>query len=187
VGESVLDATITRERGRLRVDVVSKGPGLDLHVVMPVPPGARHVTARAGGSESGAGGPEPELGRHDATVTRTLSLEDASSAFAEVTWDGGLSVAAPLVGLVPGQTSDGIRVVDFAAQEGGWILELEGVSGRSYEIRLFGVTPIVTEAAGATAVVRPGDGVADDPHTLHVSFQAGSGRALARIRLGEAG
>jgi hypothetical protein len=112
-----------------------------------------------------------------------LTVQEGATAYAEVTWDGGLSVAAPLVDLLPGQPSGGVRVVDFTGDADGWLLELEGTAGRTYGLRLFGVAPMVTEAAGATAEVQPGEGVADDPHVLHVTFQAGSGRGLARIWL----
>ncbi|MEJ2202712.1 MAG: GH116 family glycosyl hydrolase [Gemmatimonadota bacterium] len=185
VGATALDARITRERGRFRVDVASRGPPIELDLVMPVPPGARRVSSRASGGRS-AGDPvgqPPESGRHDLTVTRTLTVEEGATAYAEVTWDGGLSVAAPLVDLLPGQPSGGVRVVDFTGDADGWLLELEGTAGRTYGLRLFGVAPMVTEAAGATAEVQPREGVADDPHVLHVTFQAGSGRGLARIWL----
>jgi hypothetical protein len=188
VGATTLDVDINRERGRLRVDVASRGPEVELDVVMPVPPGARQVSSASGGLSSGddtGAGSVP--GRHDATLTHKLTVAEGAPAFAEASWSGGLSVAAPLVDLVPGQPSRGVRIVDFGADDDGWLLELEGTAGRAYDIRLFGVPPLVTEALGASADIRPAEGVGDDPHVLRVTFLAGSGRGLARVRLTEPG
>ena len=186
VGATSLDVEVTRGQGRMRVDVTSLGPPLALDVILPVPLGATGVEAATsegpGGAFTAGGG--VAQGVHDATVLRRLALPEDGTAFAEITWTGGLSVAAPLVDLVPGQASHGVRVVDFTAgADGGWILELEGEAGRSYDVRLFGHAPRVIQAEGATAEVIAGAGAGKDPHLARVRFPGGSGRRVATVHL----
>jgi len=199
VGATTLDVEIVQEPGRARVDVTSRGPEVDLGLLLSVPLGAEDVRASASGSGDagaarGSGGGvgagvrgDPVAGRHDRTVTRTLHLTDGATLSSAVTWTGGLQVAAPLVDLVPGQASSGVRVVDFTEADGGWLLELEGEAGRAYDVRLFGATPVVAGVTGASAEVRtPGATLAAtraDAHLLHVLFPDGSGRRLAAVRL----
>jgi hypothetical protein len=93
-----------------------------------------------------------------------------------LTWEGGLEIVPPAPPLVPGQTSDGIRILDFAWREGGWDLLVEGLRGRAYDLLLSGVVP--RRAQGATLVPRA------DFHTgLRVEFPAGEGREARRIWL----
>ncbi|HSG47773.1 MAG TPA: hypothetical protein VLA43_08185, partial [Longimicrobiales bacterium] len=146
VGATSLDVEVTRAAGRLRVDVASTGPAVAVDLILPVPLGATGVEAAtsegAGGAFTAEGG--VAQGVHDGTVRRRLTLAEGGTAFAEIRWTGGLSVAAPLTELVPGQASHGVRVVDFTADgDGGWILELEGEAGWSYDVRLFGDAPRV--------------------------------------------
>jgi glycogen debranching enzyme len=193
VGATSLDVEITQEPGRYRVHVDASGPPLALDVVLPVPLGATGVRASAslGAAEDAGAVPGP----HDITVTRTLRLTDGASSSAEVTWTGGLQVAAPLVDLVPGQASSGVRVVDFRADGPGWLLELEGEAGRAYEVRLFGAMPEISEVRGAVAeVLRAGtmwppgsaETLRPDAYLLDVRFPDGSGRRLAAVRLAPA-
>ncbi len=193
VGATVLDVEMAQEPGRMRVDVTSEGPAVELDVVLPVPLGATNVRATA----SGGGGGEPTTGPHDVTVTRTLRVTEGTTSWAEVTWSGGLQVAAPLVDLVPGQSSSGVRVVDFtAAADGGWLLELEGEAGRSYDVRLFGAAVLAGVSGASVELARPatrvlGVDVSDvaaetrraDALVLHVAFPEGVGRQLAAVRL----
>ncbi len=108
VGATTLDVEIVQEPGRVRVDVASRGPAVELDVVLPVPLGAADVRATVsggagGGAGEGAGGGSqaPVAGPHDLTVTRTLRLAGGTRASVEVSWTGGLQDAAPLVDLVP--------------------------------------------------------------------------------------
>ncbi|MDP2955405.1 MAG: GH116 family glycosyl hydrolase [Longimicrobiales bacterium] len=187
VGATTLDVEIVQEAGLVRVDVTSRGPAVELDVVLPVPLGASDVRVRTSGPGAGAEGPGVVQGRHDLAVTRTLRVAEGTPAFAEAVWAGGLAVAAPLVELVPGQPSSGVRVVDFTAADGGWLLELEGEAGRDYDVRLFGATPAVATVTGASAELRGGAGVGDDPHVLRVRFPAGAGRRLAAVGLSPGG
>ena len=186
VGATSLDVEVTTGRGRIRVDVASTGPAVDLDVVLPVPLGATSVEAASSpgpeGESDALGGVTP--GVHDAAVRRRLRVSAGARAFAEATWDGGLSVAAPLTDLVPGQASHGVRVVDFTAGPGGgWILELEGEAGRSYDVRLFGAAPGLAGADGAEAEILPGAGEGESPHLARVRFPDGGGRRVATLRL----
>lgn len=185
VGATSLTVEVTREAGRMRVDVTSVGPAVELDVVLPVPLGATAVVATSSEGPDGAFNAEGGVaqGAHDATVLRRLRT-DVGGAFAQITWTGGLSVAAPLVDLTPGQASHGVRVVDFTAgPDGGWTLELEGEAGLVYDVRLFGTLPSLARAEGATAEIVPATGEGMSPHLARVRFPDGPGRRVAKLHL----
>ncbi len=86
-----------------------------------------------------------------------------------------------MVDLVEGQTSRGIRVVDFAGTDAGWELTVEGEAGRTYELRLAGQA--VQVEAGGTSIRRAGPPM----NILEVTFPGGEGRATRVIELTPAG
>ncbi len=186
VGASTLDVTLTRELGGIGARVVSKGPPVDLTVVLPVPLGATDVVARVDGAAvagNAAGGPPVTEGAHDQPATLRARLDKDTPVEFQAFWKGGLSVAGPTQRLVPGQPSTGVRVVDFTDDADGWLLELEGEAGHAYDLHLYGAVPGVGQARGAQAKLTPGTGAPGDPHVLHVTFPDGDGRANAAIRL----
>ena len=98
-----------------------------------------------------------------------------------MTWEGGLAVAPPRIDLEPGETSGGLRILDFIADADGWNLSVEGTAGRTYEVEFFG-TPVVSAVTGGAALVSErGDGV------IAVEFAEGEGRVSATVRLTPAG
>jgi hypothetical protein len=102
---------------------------------------------------------------------------DAHEREVRVTWTGGLAVGHPSAPLAPGQASGGVRVIDFVAADGGWVLTLEGQAGRSYALDLFGET-VRTDAAGVT--LTPTEQAART--RLDVAFAGERGRVLRVIR-----
>ena len=136
VGASRLDALIAQEPGRLSLRVQPRAGRVRLDVRPPLPPGARDVTATVDGARTSwvGGGVEIALGDAPRVV--------------EFRWKGGLAVEPPVSALEPGQPDQGVRVLDFAAEPGGWRLELEGPAGGSAVLRLHGEAP--TSAEGAT-------------------------------------
>jgi hypothetical protein len=94
----------------------------------------------------------------------------------ELHWTGGLRVEPPAVHLEPGQKSEGLRVLDFRYQGDTWILELEGVSGRNYEMRLHGEP--FSRVVGAALFHRH-----ESVSTLSVPFPSGRGRSNVQVRI----
>jgi len=75
-------------------------------------------------------------------------------------------------------------VVDWTADvRGGWALELEGEAGRTYDVRLIGVEPVVAGADGASAEILPGETEGGGSHRVRVRFPEGHGRRLATVHL----
>ena len=152
VGETTVDVGITRHwtetGGEQRVIVRSEGPPVDIDFVPDVPVGAT-----------------------DATVT-----ESADGEFTAI-WRGGLAVAPPRIDLQPGQRSTGLRIIDLAADGGGWLLTVEGTAAHDYDVHLFG-TPVdaATDDAAATVSSRPGG-------IIGVSLAGEAGRVTAVLRL----
>jgi Glycosyl-hydrolase family 116, catalytic region len=191
VGATSLDVTLSRSLGSFGVQAVSRGPAVDLTVVLPVPPGATEVYASLGarGGDSllrndTSGAPFVVEGAHDGQLSLPATVPENGSVTFSAYWQGGLSVAAPTVDLVPGQASTGVRVVDFTGGGGhGWLLELEGAAGRAYDLRLYGQVPSLDAIDGAEVTLTPAAGTPRDPHVLHVRFPTGEGRENASIRL----
>ena len=152
VGEAMLDLDIsqrwTATGGEQRVVLRSEGPPVEIDFVPDVPAGATDV----------------------------MVTESADGEFT-ATWQGGLAVAPPRIDLQPGQRSTGLRIIDLTADDGGWLLTLEGTAGLDYDIQLFG-TPVDAAADDDAATVSSrSDG------TLQVSFTGGEGRATTVVRL----
>ena len=165
----------TAEGGERRTTLTVAGPPLAFEFVPDVPAGARNVAVHVGGVETGLS--------DEGSVEVTLGEAVPAGGRAEivVTWEGGLAVAPPRTGLDPGQTSVGLRILDFIADADGWSLSVEGTAGHTYEVEFFG-TPVVSAVIDGAALVSDlGDGV------VEVEFAAGEGRVSATVRLTPAG
>ena len=172
VGGSGVTAELERATGHAMATLSATGPAVTLEFVQAVPPGARDVRVTLDGTPVK---PTLETARHDEQVRVTIPLGTRPQTL-DVFWTGGLEVEPPHVDLVPGQTSHGLRVLDFRAAGGGWTLVVEGAAGRSYEVVLVGV-PV--GHADAASIVRH-DGART---VLQVTFAAGAGRVRQTIRL----
>ena len=152
VGETTVDVDITRRwtgtGGEQRAVVRTAGPQVDIDFVPDVPVGATHEAV----------------------------VESADGEFT-ATWQGGLAVAPPRIDLRPGQRSTGLRIIDLAADGGGWLLTVEGTAGRDYDVRLFG-TPVDAAASDANATVSSrSDGA------IRVGLAGEPGRVTTVLRL----
>ena len=171
VGNATVTALVQRGPGSLAVTLRAEGGGPTIGLELPVPPGARlrgvtvdDMTRQVAPLD----GPQPR-------VRLDVSLGSGPHTVA-LSWEGGLDVVPPTPRLTPGQTSDGIRILDFGWRDGGWDLLVEGVRGQGYDLLLSGPAP--SRATGATLVPR-----ADFFTGLRVEFAAGGGRETRRIRL----
>ncbi len=170
-GSSDVTAGYARAAGRARLTLRGTGPALAVEVVQAVPAGARNVRLLVDGRDV----PAPaSRSYHDQTVTTTVRVGTRPHVIT-ASWSGGLSVVPPTTHLVPGQTSTGLRVLDFRAAGGGYTLTLEGERGRTYELGLVG-EPV--HPTGATVAAR-----SDDRTTLAVPFPAGTGRTTVVVTL----
>ncbi len=171
VGAATVQAVIQRGPGSLVLQLRADGGSPTLALELPVPAGARVAAVTVNDSARQVerlDGPSPRVRLEMPLGTRPQTVA--------LTWEGGLDVVPPAPRLTPGQTSDGIRVLDLAWRDGGWDLLVEGVRGRSYDLLLSGVVP--RRAEGATIVPR-----ADFFTGLTIEFAAGTGRETRRIRL----
>ncbi|HKZ33585.1 MAG TPA: GH116 family glycosyl hydrolase [Vicinamibacteria bacterium] len=163
VGKSRLDARFERRASALRIQLVPKGPPLLLEL-RPMPPrGARALTARLDGRQVPA--------RPFVSVTL-----DGLPRVVDLRWEGGLELEAPQAALTPGQPDQGIRVLDFAALDGGFRLAVEGLSGSTATLRLHGERP----AGADSGTLRAGAGVTE----LEVTFPTSGARfSRTEVRL----
>ena len=135
VGGTRVDAVIERGPGRTRVVLGSEGPPVALTYVAALPPGGRDARVLVDGQPLRDGADSSERDR--ATVHVPLTLEGADRQI-DIRWSGGLEVVPPRISLEPGQTSGGMRVIDFDRADGVWRLAVEGESGRTYGVHLVG-------------------------------------------------
>jgi len=172
-GASDVTVGYARAPGRTRLTLRGTGPALGIDLVLAVPAGARDVRLQVDGRDVPT---HLTAGYHDQTVTTTVRT-GARAHVVTTTWAGGLSVVAPTTRLVPGQTSTGLRVLDFRAEGRGYTLTLEGERGRTYAVNLIGES---VRTAGATVAAHTGDRT-----TLAVPFPAGTGRTTLVVRLAQ--
>jgi hypothetical protein len=171
VGGATVTALVRRGPGSLAVQLSAEGGRPTIVLDLPVPPGARlgQVTVDDTARQAERlDGPPPRVRLDVALATRPTTVA--------VTWEGGLDIVPAAPRLTPGQTSDGIRILDFTWRDGGWDLLVEGVRGHTYDLLLSGPAP--ARVAGGTLVPR-----ADFFTGLTVEFQAGEGRETRRVRI----
>jgi hypothetical protein len=172
VGRATVQVLVQRGPGSMALQLRGEGGQPTIVLELPVPPGARVGQVTVDDTPQAAErleGPQPRvrlevpLGQQPRTVA--------------LTWEGGLEVVPPTPPLTPGQTSDGIRILDLAWRDSGWDLLVEGLRGRGYDLLLNGVIP--GRADGGTLVPR-----ADLGNTgLRVEFATGAGRETRLIRI----
>ncbi|HZD05909.1 MAG TPA: hypothetical protein VE173_13365, partial [Longimicrobiales bacterium] len=182
LGDASLDVEVRREPGGTTTTVTPSGRPLTLDVVTAVPAGAGDVRATLDGTPVPAADLEVTTGAHDRSVTVELSLDGAPRTV-EVAWSGGLEVVPPRIDLVPGQESRGLRVVDFTAEDEGWVLTVEGDVGRDYGLDVVGA-PVVVD--GGPARITAFDGRRART-SLGIRLEGGTGRTVGVIRLAPGG
>ncbi|WP_423926370.1 amylo-alpha-1,6-glucosidase [Candidatus Palauibacter sp.] len=161
----------TSAGGERRTTLTTTGPPLTFDFVPDVPAGAREVAVRVNAVDTELG---PDGSFEVITGAGTQTGERAEIV---VTWEGGLAVSPPRVALQPGQRSTGLRILDFAADPGGWTLSVEGTAGRTYDISLFGTPVASSVTSGSVRVSDSGPGV------VRIGFAEGEARAAATVRL----
>lgn len=156
-----LDVTLRRGSGRLEIDLTPSGRKILL--APHLPPGARNV--RIFGAIAREVGP---LG------LRAEVAAGARGATVVFTWKGGLEPEPPLAELVPGQSDEGLRILDWQAEAAGYRAEVEGLAGRSYELVVRGES--IGAVTGADVLKRVGERT-----TLRVAFPSGEGWRRATL------
>ncbi len=174
VGDTYVDAKFTRRHDELTVEMRAHGPPVETELLLPVPAGAREVALTAG-PVAGTGRGSQREGRQDDVYSISVRLTEAPVQI-RLTWQGGLVVEPPTVRLDPGQTSDGLRVVDARYVGETWSLVVEGASGERYELDLYGES---VQVASGPATIAYGDHL----NTLAIELPGVGRRVAATIVL----
>jgi glycogen debranching enzyme len=177
VGTTNLDVEIVQADTARSVTVRRRGPPVTLELVETLPPGARAIGQSVGPVEVSGAGRLVDSPR-EVQLTRTVALASDVTTFA-ATWSGGVAVVPPVTTLVPGQTSAGVRVLEFARDStpaSAWRLTVEGEPDRTYTVRMR--TPLILHAEGARIADRDGPLT-----TLDIPMPAGSGRVVHTVHL----
>jgi glycogen debranching enzyme len=160
VGETKVDVELEQDPNTFSAELIGRGPALTFELEIPVPAGAEEF-----GSE-----PSVEEGER-----RVVKFPVTSSPIrVESRWSGGLAVEPPRVNLVPGQRSRGLRILGFHYDGTGWLMELEGVSGRTYSLNLHGEPFSQIEGA---RLVNPIEGRS----TIEIEFPIGPARGVKNV------
>jgi glycogen debranching enzyme len=178
VGDTRLDVEMLQAPGGIDVIVKRTGPPIELDFALSLPAGARDVEAAAAPVEGGGaagratGNPEIRSTPRETLVRWSVPLTETTTRFL-AGWSGGLAVEPPVQALEPGQTSHGLRILDFRFEDEGWLLTVEGSVGHSYEVRLHG-QPV--RPSGTTPGVVVGQS-GESWTQLHVKFEEPGDRA----------
>jgi hypothetical protein len=162
LGETRLNVELEQDSARFTAEVVGRGPDVTLELALPIPPGAGDVRVSSSSKEEGG--------------TVAVIPVTSSPVRIEAGWSGGLAVEPPTVNLVPGRASRGLRILDFRYDDNEWILSLEGVSGETYRLQIYGEP--VTQIEGARLMERR-----EGSSTIEVSFPPGRDRKKTVVHL----
>jgi len=175
VGPVAVSVTLEQGPGHLTARLSATGGPVELVFAPTLPSGAvEHKVLLDNVPQPAPLVPSLREGRMEVPVPLAESARTV-----EITWRGGLTVAPPTPALRPGQESEGLRVLDLRRTEIGWMLDLEGTGGRTYDVDLHG-TLVRTEAADVGIVRRE-----RDLTRLRVPFPPRGGRrslALAPVQ-----
>lgn len=137
VGGARLSASLHRGDGTFTAHVRRHGEGaaapLSVRLAPALPLGARVERVTVNERDVAV---EVEETPHDVHVVVELELGHAEEAMVEVQYQGGAEPAAPAEPLEVGQPSRGLRVLDFRRAGRDYVVEVEGVAGRSYALDL---------------------------------------------------
>jgi hypothetical protein len=125
VGGAKLSFAIRRTAGRMTATVKRSGDATPIDVVFSpaLPLGAR----------VDAGRPAPNVGDLHATVRAMVT----DAAELSVSYTGGWSIVPPSMPAKIGHRSEAMRVIsERLGADGQYIVSLEGIAGRRYEVRL---------------------------------------------------
>ncbi|MBP1607423.1 MAG: amylo-alpha-16-glucosidase [Acidobacteria bacterium] len=161
VGATRLRVELAQAPGSFTARLVATGPEISLHVDPPLPPGATLVGATVDGrrvrtaldvaGQTSAGVPLADARNRLGAVPEFIRL-GSRPVTVQVRWTGGLQPEPVVSQLTPGQESEGLRLTDFRWTGTTWVLDVEGVPGRSYEVRFHGAP--VTSVDGGRVIER---------------------------------
>ena len=72
-----------------------------------------------------------------------------SSTVVEIIWEGGISALPAISHPEPGNHSDGLRIISTSYLKGAYTVELEGTSGKQYELKVWAAEPEKYKSDGA--------------------------------------
>ena len=195
-GETTIDVDVqqrwTSAGGEQRVVISSEGPSLEVDYVPDVPAGATgamYETYDGDTHDLLARDPIAPEDPRDIPPIR-VAVNEGEPVELVVTWDGGLTVAPPRIDLVPGQRSEGLRVLNLEADGDEWLLTIEGTAGREYTVDLFGtaVTAAVVDGGARVRAMSGDTGRAAEGNTrFNVEIPDGEGRQEVTLRLTPSG
>ncbi len=165
LADTSLKLDIEQQSEKTTVVLTADGREASLEVNLPIPLGARSIEI------------EP-AGRIDSDSSRAMTevRVTATPRRVEARWRGGLRVEPPSADLAPGQTSKGLRILDFQYSDEAWFLDVEGPAGRAVEMKLHGES--FTPVDGARLVGRKGN-----TSTIAIDFAGIEGRVTKRVRI----
>jgi hypothetical protein len=126
-GKSRVTAVVTQTATSVTATLSSEGAPIDIEFVPPIPASAREVTTTVAGTTRTTGPVTVRVGPTPLTITTR--------------WRGGYGIEPPLVALLAGQRSAGLRVLDVFEQAGGVRLEVEGPAGSLHVLGVHGSRP----------------------------------------------
>ncbi|MEJ2678587.1 MAG: GH116 family glycosyl hydrolase, partial [Gemmatimonadota bacterium] len=167
VGADTVDRRVRRGPGAYTVELRRSGPSpLNARVSPGLPLGATVLRVVVNGRDVPV---RVNATAHDVhpVVTTTLDTETR----VEIRYEGGVEIAAPADTVRVGDSPHGLRILDFRLDGGRYAIDLQGLAGRMYTLRLR--TDVALEDVQGATPGKAGAGWA----TLHVKFPAASGAA----------
>jgi hypothetical protein len=175
IGQSTLGMSLVRSGSAYQIDLRHRGEGtLQVRLSPALPLGARVQRVTVQGRDVPL---QVEQTPHDVHPVIELALEDEVQV--EIEYTGGVEVLAPAEDIQVGDAAESLRILDFSQDGGEYVLLVEGLSGRSYDV-LLRAPRAAQSVQRATVIPSPGGYLG-----LRVDIPAGQaeyGRVEVRFR-----
>jgi hypothetical protein len=176
VGSDTFDLTAERSAGKWRCTIEGGSNGYQLQISPALGLLASVKSVRVtGAAQQGAGLDKSKFNREDLHYLITAKTGVNRRSLIEMDYERGIELDTLVGAPLPGDISRNLRILSVRNEGGRVIAELEGLSGRTYAVRLWTALPI--------AAVKGGRLVESEPKSVEVSFPPAERPSFSRATL----
>jgi len=176
IGNDLFDLTVEREAGKWRCTIEGGGNGYTLQISPALGLLASTKSVRVTGAvQRSAGWDKSKVNRGDLHYLVIAKSQGNPRSIIEMDCQRGIELDTAVGAPMPGDRSRNLRILSLRNEGGTVIAELEGLSGRTYAVRVWTALPI--------AAVRGGRLVDSEPKSIELSFPPAEGKSFSRSTL----
>jgi hypothetical protein len=176
IGDDLFNLLFERSAGKWRCTIDGGSKGYRLEISPALGPLASAKSSHVAGAVlESAGWDQSQSNQEDSHYLIAAKTDGSDRVDVELDCDRGIELDAPVDAPQPGDRSRNLRILSVRNERNTVTAELEGLSGRSYAVRVWTALPIVA--------VRGGRLIQTEPKAVEVSFPPGDARLFSRATL----